>query len=350
MSADHEVDAENLSPREEATRAAEDHWRTPTQRHITITLARLVSDSSYQINPSAAFMSERTGYARSVINDTFAELKKLGVLRIVGKTGRGGSNVYEFDPDALTQAYPKREAWELVRERMWQQPHNQKWMNGRKDTRQAGKLDEVAREPVKFANGTAKSNLPAEGAELARHANGTCPADGSNLPGTDPELARLSGGRVLEGSGGLTEGYIGALIAAQASPTAKQGDPKGAAKSNPMLQYVLTTFIAPTDKRAAQAAEIGRWFVECGGSVPKKRDRKKRMAADLLDFVNMGVTRGEIEAGLDWANKRYFSSGAWPGVAQGVRYAREREPHDEEHEPARYRLDAAPAGSNDAVH
>ncbi|MEX3842607.1 hypothetical protein [Paraburkholderia sp. BR10882] len=348
MSADHEVDPENLSPREEATRAAEDHWRTPTQRHITITLARLVSDSSHQINPSAAFMAARTGYARSVINDTFAELKKCGVLRIVGKTGRGGSNVYEFDTDALVQTYPKREAWELVRERMWQEPRNQKWLNGRKDNRPPGKLDEVAREPVKFVNGTAKPNLPAEGAELARHASGTCPADGSNLPGTDPELARLSGGRVLEGLGGLTEGYLGADFALQSAADV----PGPLWKPNRIANMANTYWKDATPEQRSEArALLAVLPDECrAGSTSGK---VQLMARQVLQHALHGRTPEDVIAAYHEAQAGMLAGRKpqWASVHNTLTLRhRSREPHDEEVEPVRYRLDASPAGSNDAVH
>ncbi|MEX3949278.1 hypothetical protein AB4Y40_16215 [Paraburkholderia sp. EG287B] len=278
-----------LSPRETATRAAEDHWGTPTQRHVTITLARLVKDESFEVHPSVAFLVYRTGYSHGTIEATIKTLREYGVLRLVATEGRGGSHVYIFDHERLQEVHAAREPWKEVRERLLQEQAQRSPMVRKSRRAISQQLGSVTNANDIDAPQSVRPRSPINAATL--------PNPGIDAPQSAARTSPVVGDKGLRGltEGYKTEGIIGADIASQRSADITGSGVAGAAQT-------------PMPKQATVADLVAAFKALCDQGLctwTANHVQRSRMCHDFARLIReRGATADMVREALPIAQKR----------------------------------------------
>jgi len=100
-----------LNPRDWPERDAVDRSKAA---HILHCYADYVNEETRRAYPSAATLSRQTGFARNTVTKHIEYLEESGLLRKVGRSGRGqgGANMYEVAYPRNEQPQPKSKARE----------------------------------------------------------------------------------------------------------------------------------------------------------------------------------------------------------------------------------------------
>jgi hypothetical protein len=113
MSAGREVNADNLSAREEAERELERHPFPDKRQAVAWALVRFINDDSCTVWPSALRLAHRAGVGQDTAQRVLADFDRTGLtVRVEGTGDKGGSIVRRIDIHRLHELYPGNVGWD----------------------------------------------------------------------------------------------------------------------------------------------------------------------------------------------------------------------------------------------